>query len=238
MKWNSSECIAKHLLLPSYRSKLFRRCYDGDEINTMTWPPNSCIEFGAGAALPSLALLRQGAKRVVLTDRYVNQQTFDALCLSVKKNASTWGLSNEVVKERVVITGHTWGEDLDKLVSQAQGYVCGDCGSGSGRVSGATNNVDLLIASDCIYNPQYHKALLESATYVMERSSNTLFIVGYSFHMNVPPDQVLNFFNLAREEFRLEVLCEMEEHYSGQKGIGDTDEKRGTVYVKVLTRRN
>ena len=37
--WNSSECIAQHLLLPEYRSTLF------NNINThdMNWPPQFCI---------------------------------------------------------------------------------------------------------------------------------------------------------------------------------------------------
>ena len=208
--WNSSECIARHLLIPELRSLVL-----GDERDH--WPPAHSIEFGAGAALPSLVLLKEGAGRVTMTDRYVNQQTFEALRMSVDKNAEIWGAE----KERAVIIPHTWGEDVERLTIDAHGDK-----------SGASRKGDLLIASDCIYNPTYHTALLQSAVGAMAKLGK--FIVGYSFHGNVPPSQVLDFFARAKDEFGLEVVSEFSEKYDGQRGIGDMDKNRGVVYVKVL----
>ena len=85
--WNSSECIAQHLLLPEYRTKLFN---NKNTSHDMKWPPRYCIEFGAGAALPSLVLLKEGADKVVITDRFVNDETFDALRMSVDMNTKVW----------------------------------------------------------------------------------------------------------------------------------------------------
>mmetsp|Transcript_26151 Transcript_26151/g.55170 ORF Transcript_26151/g.55170 Transcript_26151/m.55170 type:complete len:304 (-) Transcript_26151:66-977(-) len=221
--WNSSECIAQHLLSPRLRTKLLR---SGDDDND-NWPPKRCIEFGAGAALPSLVLLKEGAKRVIFTDRYVNTQTFDALRMSVEKNASAWSMTDKDVKERVAIVPHTWGEELDKLLST---HIDKEGEDGHDDLG---VKADLLIASDCIYNPTYHRALLQSAVFAMAEETG-MFIVGYSFHGNVPPSQTLRFFTMAREEFGLEVVSEFVQEYEGQRGIGSVDKTRGAVYVKVL----
>jgi len=85
-------------------------------------------------------------------------------------------------------------------------------------------NADLLIASDCIYNPTYHTSLLESASSAMNRKS--FFIVGYSLHGNVQSSQILNFFNIAQDEFGLKVVNEFTKEYDGQKGIGSVDKER------------
>ena len=65
----------------------------GEALLIMGWPPACCVEFGVGAALLSLALLREGAGRVLIMDRYTsNERTFDALCMSLEKNVTTWGM--------------------------------------------------------------------------------------------------------------------------------------------------
>lgn len=94
---------------------------------------------------------------------------------------------------------------------------------------------DLLIASDCIYNPLYHTPLLESASSAM--NANSFFVVGYSLHGNVQSSQVLNFFNIAQDKFGLKVVNEFTKEYDGQRGIGGSDKDRGTVYVKLLRYR-
>lgn len=219
--WNSSECIAQHLLLPEYRDRLFKNACE------MKWPPSRCIEFGAGAALPSLVLLREGTNQVIITDRFVNQETFDAIQMSVDKNIKIWGGAQDV-NDRVEIMSHTWGEEMEKLTQQTNNYEDdGEC----------KHSVDLLIASDCIYNPTYHKSLLESAKSAMLSSNNnSLFIVGYSLHGNVPPSHILNFFNLAKDEYGLGIINEFTKEYDGQRGIGSLDSNRGKVYVKVLAK--
>ena len=219
--WNSSECIAQHLLLPECRTTLFNNVKRRSNAHDINWPPQYCIEFGAGAALPSLVLLKEGANKVVITDRFVNDETFDALRMSVDTNAKVWGISKEKVKDRVAIMPHTWGEDVEKLTRQHT--------SSNGKEE---CKADLLIASDCIYNPTYHKSLLDSTSSAMD--CNSLFIVGYSLHGNVPSSQILNFFDIAKDEFGLQVVNEFTKEYDGQKGIGCVDKTRGAVYIKLL----
>jgi predicted nicotinamide N-methyase len=186
------------------------------------WPPKTCLELGAGAALPSLALLHEGAHRVILTDSArANSRTFDTLHKSVHANAKVWNISEEELSHRVKIVPHTWGEVLDEL---------------SSALGGSDNNsADLVIASDCIYNPTHHTSLLQSA--VRSMSSDGLFIVGYSLHGNVPSDRVLNFFNIAKHEFGLEIVNQVMREYDCQVGIGSNDRNRAVVYVKVLARQ-
>ena len=245
--WNSSDCIARHLLLPECRAAMLfgrgdatreggasgrrRRC-------PLRWPPRRCVEFGAGAALPSLALLREGADRVVITDRYVNNDaTFDALRMSVERNAKYWRTASDGGGGggRAIVVPHTWGEDVDGLLTHIGGGEDNDDDrEAAAAASSTTRKADLLVASDCIYNPAYHDALLRSATGVMDPERG-LFVVGYSLHGNVPSSRISDFFDAARRDYGLRVVNEFLRQYEdGQRGIGSEDAERGAVYVKVL----
>eukprot|EP00986_Skeletonema_menzelii_P021263 scaffold33799_cov148-Skeletonema_menzelii.AAC.1 len=199
------------------------------------WPPKTCLEFGAGAALPSLALLNGGAHRVVFTDRYVNEQTFDALKLSIEKNALAWGINEEEIRRRTAVAGHTWGEEIENLVNVVSAAETDDDADRSENEN--AKHVECLIASDCIYNPTYHAALLQSASALIEPCTG-IFIVGYSLHGNVPTCDVERFFFVAEKEYGLKVIHELAVEYSeGQMGIGSVDKKRGNVYLKILACR-
>jgi predicted nicotinamide N-methyase len=212
--WNSSKCIAQHLLSPQMRSELFGTTVQ----ERLSWPPRSALEFGAGAALPSMILLKERTGTLVCTDRKINEQTFDALIMSVQKNSKQWGLSQEEVESRVHVMPHTWGEEIETLKEPA-------------------GEIELLIASDCIYDPTYHKALLQSASGSMSKETG-LFVVGYSYHMNVPPEKVIKFFEVAKSMFGLSAVSEFKKDYEGQIGIGNKDPNRGAVYVKVLAHQD
>lgn len=208
------------MLTSERRSALF-----GPKVrDKISWPPRRALEFGAGAALPSLVLFREGAEQIICTDRKVNEQTFDALHMSFEKNCLLWGMSEDEKNRRVRIMPHTWGEEIEKLTERNGG-------------SGGDNMIDLLVASDCIYNPMYHQALLESAAGSINKETG-IFIVGYSFHMNVPPGQVLDFFDTAETQFGFQVLSALTKQYDGQMGIGSNDPTRGAVYMKVLAHKD
>uniref|UniRef100_A0A7S2KDF5 Calmodulin-lysine N-methyltransferase n=1 Tax=Skeletonema marinoi TaxID=267567 RepID=A0A7S2KDF5_9STRA len=235
--WNSSRCIAEHILDPKRRAVLLGILLLDNEQNgrKFSWPPKTCLEFGAGAALPSLALLHAGAQKVVFTDRYVNEQTFDALKLSIEKNALAWNIGEEEIGRRTAIAGHTWGEEIEILLKAVAASETNDA---DGSENENAQHVDLLIASDCIYNPTYHAALLQSASALIEPSTG-IFIVGYSLHGNVPTSHVERFFTEAKQEYGLEVVHELLVEYSeGQMGIGSVDEERGNVYLKILACRD
>ena len=112
--WNSSECIALHLSL--HRKKLF-----GEEIERqLKWPPKKALEFGAGAALPSMVLFKEGSK-VICTDGFTNEDTFEALELSFLKNSKQWGIEMEEMKKRTMVVPHSWGEEIEKLQNDSDG---------------------------------------------------------------------------------------------------------------------
>jgi len=255
--WNSSDCIARQLILPECRAAMLL-FDDGSDATTeggngsgtrkrrrrppFRWPPKRCVEFGAGSALPSLALLREGAGRVVITDRHVNSDaTFDALRMSVERNAKyrrTTASSDGGggVGGRAVVVPHTWGEDVDGLLTHIGGGEDdeNDREAAAATTSSTTRKADLLVASDCIYNPACHDALLRSATGVMDPERG-LFVVGYSLHGNVPSSRISAFFDAARRDYGLDVVNEFSRRYEGgQRGIGSEDAERGAVYVKVL----
>ena len=234
--WNSSRCIAQHLLQDNLRERLlFTEDYSNGIISTppestadcnriinFVWPPSSALEFGVGAALPSLALIKLGVPKVVLTDRKVNESTFEALERSISVNCSAWNTNqanNNNKQQSIVVAPHTWGVDIPDLQEHAQ-----------------QERFDLLIASDCIYNPQYHQALLESVYALLDKHRGRL-IVGYSFHGNVPNPSVLDFFQKA-DVGGLQIVKEFSQSYDqGQEGIGGVDPERGAVHIKVLAYR-
>jgi predicted nicotinamide N-methyase len=237
--WNAGACLAEYLLF--HRDRLLPSTY--------TWPPRRTLEFGSGAALPSLALMRDALVNtnnninnnknnididIIITDNGKNDAaTFAALERSVAENGRIWnvvlppdqqprGASNHHPPV-ISIARHTWGEEIEDFQIQH------DC---------RNNNVQLLLAADCIYNPQYHAALLDSANALIDHT-NGLFIVAYSFHSNVSNDAVLHFFTLAKATpYHFQIVRELQHDYpQGQVGIGGTDPARGTVYIKVLAKR-
>jgi hypothetical protein len=166
----------------------------------------------------------------VITDRQGDYRTFDALRMSVEMNGRSWRMSEGETRGRPVIMPHTWGDDVDELLVGPGGGGGGDDRAASGR------KADLLIASDCIYNPTYHGALLRSATGAMDPNADALFVVGYSLHRNVHASRTLDFFDVERRDFGLTIVNEFKIEYpDGQRGIGSEDGERGAVYVKVLS---
>jgi len=185
----------------------------GDISRKMPWPPRRSLEFGAGAALPSMVLLREGTSRVIITDRKVNDMTFEALGLSATKNAELWNIPN--VCE---LCPHTWGENVHEFVEDTN------------------EGIDVLVASDCIYNPAYHDALLQSASGTI-CSERGIFIVGYSYHSNVTSQRVEEFFAKA-DEYDFRLISEFTKNYEAQEGIGCKDSERAVVYCKVLVHKD
>jgi len=232
--WNSSLCIAEHILSPSLRQKLF-----GEIV--YRWPPSRALEFGAGAALPSLALIKEGSKRTVLTDRKINDMTFEALERSIAINCEKWGIPEDEWRQRAIVMPHTWGdnENLKELLLDGRG---GDTShSNNNDIEDYFDNRleknDLLIASDCIYNPIYHDTLLQSCDFLLSKDEGIL-VVGYSYHGNVCKEEVEEFFVNAKIKYGLKVISELSKEYSEQRGISSNDKNRGNVYLKVLAHKN
>lgn len=165
-----------------------------------------------------MALAREGTEIVYVSDQAGNSETFEALERSARANAEQWGLDREAVFR---IVAHNWGDSFAGCLQQS------DCAHSS--------CFDVIVASDCIYNPKFHRALLESATQLLDPSIG-LFVVGFSLHGNIPSEQVLDFFATAATHYKMKIVKELQKDYDSQVGIGRTDAERGAVFVKVLAR--
>jgi predicted nicotinamide N-methyase len=92
---------------------------------------------------------------------------------------------------------------------------------------------DVVVASDCIYNPECHEILLRSASAVLGDAG--VLIVGFSFHGNAANDAILAFFERAERDFGLCVAREWDVMHDVQgAAVWSKDENRGNVYIKVL----
>ena len=161
------------------------------ELSTMPRPETRLsglrvCELGAGAALPSLAAHWAGAT-VVATDAAVASRiaaitTSAALScgeLQVKLtiNDEDYGASAAAAAlgsdsaaaptpgsaaSRIFVRGHNWGDSCTELLRCA----CEEEGSGGAAF-------DLVIVCDCIYNPEYHDALIKSCDSLIRGDSGT-----------------------------------------------------------------
>jgi len=192
--------------------------------------------------------------------------TFEAIKKSIRRNIKSWGSStllptttttrithDDEIQKNVHIVAHVWGESVDPLLDCINNRHDGDAGEGGDDETDLSltqqqqqqqnKYFNVVIASDCIYNPTHHHALLSSVDSCLDLDTNNTeggrFVVGYSYHPNVPPAQVESFFDMASSpEFNMEVVFQkIVEYQEGQTGIGSTDPDRGTVYLKVLRRR-
>ena len=93
---------------------------------------------------------------------------------------------------------------------------------------------DIGIASDCIYYPDAHSLLLESASVLIKKGG--YLVVVFSLHGNCPESDTLGFFELATK-MGWEVENELSFEHEVQKAAEWSSVKgRGNVYIKVLKR--
>lgn len=206
--WNASLCLAWRIAAPEHRHEQLASGAD--------WPPPRALEFGAGAGIPSFVCLATGVPCVVITDQPGSDATFAALGRAVQENA----LRFSTCPSRAKILPHLWGEECAPIVHAA----------------GATeeNCFQLLIASDCIYNPAAHAPLLRSCLHLLDLQRGRI-LVGLSLHSNFPDADVLGFFAAAARA-GLAVVHEGEQRFDSQSGAvwQGRGTARATVFYKVL----
>lgn len=206
--WNASLCLAWRLAAPALRHELMAP--------GLEWPPARTLEFGAGAGIPSFVCLATGVPCVVITDQPGSDATFAALERSAQHNAERFS----TCPTRAKILPHLWGDSCATIIHAAG--------------AAAENCFNLLIASDCIYNPAAHAPLLSSCLRLLDRRCGRL-LVGFSLHSNVPDADVLAFFATAALA-GLAVIREGEQRFDSQSGAAwqGRGTARATVYYKVL----
>ena len=197
--WNSGSDISEFLVNEKGRARMF-----GEAVK---FPLNRVLEFGAGAALPSLVCAKRGLGKVVtITDQF-EDGVFKAIEMSVAKNTSP--------NTQVVVKAHSWGESEADLVQEGK--------------------YDLMIASDCIYYPGAHQALLTSASKCV--IAGGIWVIGFSLHGNCKEEEILNFFAMAKAEgWALEREFKIE-HDVQEAATWSSVPKRGDVFIKVLAKK-
>ncbi|KAF5378190.1 hypothetical protein D9615_007502 [Tricholomella constricta] len=182
------------------------------------------LELGAGGALPSIVAVKNGARKVVITD-YPDDDLVKNIELNVETNISILN------RERVSIQGYIWGRPIDPLLNALP-------------KTHPEPSFDLIILSDLIFNHSQHDALLTTCEAALApapsesqgTSSSPSVLVFYSHHRPHLAHRDMEFFQQARERgwFCEEILTRkfapMFPNDSGEESI------RSTVHGWRLTR--
>ena len=137
-------------------------------------PGRRVLEVGAGVGLPSCAALRCGADVVAsdLPDLWRLLALASSLALNQKVGGADHG-----PKGRAQVVGHAWGESCDALCAEGR--------------------FDLVICCDCLYIPSLHRPLVQTLAGCLAEAG--VAFVCFSLHGNAPDEEVLGFFDAARE---------------------------------------
>jgi predicted nicotinamide N-methyase len=154
------------------------------------------LELGAGTAIPSLFLGESLARQqewsidtqIHITDARQYANIYQILLSLYTNSCSPQSKSHPKVTYRVY--PHNWGEPSINDQNRGEGS-------------------DLILASDCIYNPAYHDHLLESIFQTLSVKGRA--IIAFSLHGNTPDELVWGFFDKARQDKGLKVRAVVED---------------------------
>jgi predicted nicotinamide N-methyase len=144
------------------------------------------IEFGAGAALPSLVSTNLHPRVVCVTD-------YPVACILDNIQANFSRNFNGEIPVNVKIQGYMWGTDLSPLLTTRD----------EGSEVNFDQYFDIAIACECIWKPDCHKILLQSISQALR--PNGVAYIAYSIHIQSLEHAYLNFFKLA-ESFGLHTV--------------------------------
>jgi len=193
----------------------------------------SIVELGAGAGLPSWTALHCGAK-IVCTDQAIANRI---LCLaecaernlrlirSKKINLATEDTARFFNNaENAKVCPCNWGDN--KHIEEVLDLI----NSGNDRDQ-ERRQFDIVVAADCIYNPNFHEVLLESIDKLL--SEPGIALLPFALHGNTKDENVWNIVTLAKERgFDVDVV----EKNQLIPQSAYMDAKRGLVYMLRLRR--
>ncbi|KAG9300701.1 hypothetical protein G9A89_023499 [Geosiphon pyriformis] len=175
--WNAAKCFAEYL----------------DE-NEDIVRGKRVLELGAGAALPSLISVVNGAEKVVITD-YPDEKLIE----NIKYNVENL-FPDSQNRNKISVLGHIWGKDPHSLLQP----IC----SSSGTTTTDEQRFDTIILSDLIFNHSQHTALLRTSSQCLsitaptskthENHSEAQILVFFTHHRPNMVDKDLNFFQEAQ----------------------------------------
>ncbi|KAL3923155.1 MAG: hypothetical protein SGILL_001814 [Bacillariaceae sp.] len=164
-----------------------------------------CLELGAGVALPSLFL-----GHLFAGDTNPPVQSFNKALLHITDGKQyrnirqiLFSLSRQpkqVLKSAFFrVSPHNWGKGVDEEDGSFLAQECPDA---------APRSYDLVIVSDCIYNPTYHRDLLKTIAATLrlpEKESEDeggRAILSFSLHGNTPDKDIWDFVDKVVPETR------------------------------------
>ncbi|KAI9891361.1 MAG: hypothetical protein M1814_002874 [Vezdaea aestivalis] len=156
------------------------------------------LELGAGAGLAGVMSAKAGASKVVISD-YPNQVIVDNIAKNVKSNIPPKGK-----RECTTVTGLEWGE-LDTDFAKT-----------------SKNSFDLILAADCVWIFDQHRALIETMLWFLTKSDSGIVAMFAGFHRPKGAGQkngrgiVKDFFEMCKD-MGLIIDQAWEQHEDGQR---------------------
>ena len=202
--WHASIATCRYLKEVFYEAILHRnRDRRGWHDQTfLSEDPLRCLELGAGTAVPSLFLaqllkgnkddkkIRGMPKLPPLSILRITDAKYYRNIMQILRSVDLWkeATSDNITASNVVVEvhPHNWGEPWPKLVEDDD-------------PDSNANRHDLVIVSDCIYNPEGHEALLESMANtialpdIFPTKRPGVAVLSFSLHGNVEDDAIWEF---------------------------------------------
>jgi len=141
------------------------------------------LELGAGGGLPSIVTVKDGARKVVVTD-YPDANLMENLAHNVDVNLE------EEERRRVDVQGYVWGKPVHSLLEPLS-------------LSSQSSGFDLIILSDLVFNHSQHDALLNTCESVISAgstsASDACVLVFFTHHKPHLAHRDMQFFTKAKE---------------------------------------
>lgn len=198
----------------------------------------SCVEMGAGTALPSILAALLGAARVAITD-YPTDVVLDNLRANLVRNVkpgteqestsavSTPPSKNPTSTAVVSVDGHEWGQ-FDSDVARAGHHA-----------------YDRVFVCDCLWMPWQHDNLRKSIDWFLKEDPDgdgRCWVIG-AFHTGRPKvvafcdEEALAALNLEIEAIWERDCDDQERPWSVDRGVEDVTERKRWLVVAILRRR-
>ncbi|KAI0317798.1 putative methyltransferase-domain-containing protein [Amylostereum chailletii] len=170
--WNASRSFASYL-----------------DQNRTLYHGRNVLELGAGGGLPGIVAIKNGARKVVLTD-YPDAPLIKNLEDNVHENMSP----DEA--RRGHVQGYIWGQRVEPLLQSLAEVP-----------EGKPQGFDLIIMSDLIFNHSQHDALLKTCELTLsswisesaDTDNEPCILVFYSHHRPHLAERDMDFFRKATE---------------------------------------
>jgi nicotinamide N-methyltransferase len=145
------------------------------------------LELGAGGGLPSIVTVKNGARKVIVTD-YPDANLLENLAHNVAVNLDV------EERRRVDVQGYVWGKPVHSLLEPLS-------------LPSQSSKFDLIILSDLVFNHSQHDALLNTCEWTISAGTGTsqisvpdaCVLVFFTHHKPKLAHRDMQFFTKAKE---------------------------------------